>query len=255
MHMTGNTILVTGGGSGIGRALAIAFYQRGNKVIVSGRRQPVLDALVSEFPGMVAARLDVDDPADISRFAGWIGEAHPELNVLINNAGIMQPERWTGETADLAVAEATISTNLLAPLRLTAALLPLLRRQLYPAIVTVSSGLAFLPLALTPTYCATKAAIHSFSQSLRYQLKDEATQVIEIVPPYVQTELMGDGQARDPLAMPLADFIDEVMGILDGQPDIEEVLVKRVESLRFAAEQGEAGYRQQFNGFNSHFHG
>ncbi|MHC1479925.1 SDR family oxidoreductase [Frateuria aurantia] len=254
MQVTGNTILITGGGSGIGRALAIAFHQRGNTVIVTGRRQVALDALASEYPGIVAARLDVDDPADIQRFAEWVGKAHPALNVLINNAGIMQPESWRADPVDLAIAEAIITTNLLGPLRLVAALLPQLRVQPAPVIMTVSSGLAFLPLTLTPTYCATKAAIHSFSQSLRYQLKDEAAQVIEIVPPYVQTELMGERQAQDPMAMPLVDFIDEVMSILETQPDVDEVLVKRVDPLRFSAEQGVEGYRSQFLQFNGHFH-
>lgn len=255
MQITGNTLLITGGSSGIGRALAIAFHQRGNQVIVTGRRQDLLDELVEAHPGISAARLDVDDPADIRRFAEWIAQAHPRLNVLINNAGIMRPESWAGDTLDLATAEACITTNLLAPLRLTAALLPQLRRHTAPVVMTVSSGLAFLPLALTPTYCASKAAIHSFSQSLRYQLRPEGTQVIEIVPPYVQTGLMGEGQAADPRAMPLADFVDEVMSILESQPEVEEVLVKRVEPLRFAAEQGEAGYRRQFAEFNDRFHG
>jgi uncharacterized oxidoreductase len=133
--------------------------------------------------------------------------------------------------------------------------LPLLRKQGKSTVLNVSSGLAFLPLAHTPVYSATKAAIHSFSESLRYQLAGTGVDVVEIVPPYVQTELMGEQQANDPNAMMLPAFIDEVMSILDTQPDVREVLVKRVLPLRFAAEQGYEGYARQFAGLNDHFGG
>jgi uncharacterized oxidoreductase len=133
-------------------------------------------------------------------------------------------------------------------MRLTAALLPLLKRQPKSTIVTVSSGLAFLPLAMTPTYCATKAAIHSWTQSLRWQLRDTAIEVKELVPPYVQTELMGPGQAADPRAMPLADFLSEVMQIIRTQPNAEEINVEQVKPLRFAAESGR--FDAAFKGLN-----
>jgi uncharacterized oxidoreductase len=253
MQTTGNTILITGGGSGIGRALAEAFHRRGNQVIVAGRRQAALDDVARANPGIATAVLDVTDAQDIARFAAQIARDYPALNALINNAGIMQPEDWRAAEVNLDTVEATIATNLLAPIRLTAALLPLLRRQNQSTVLTVSSGLAFLPLALTPTYSATKAAIHSFSESLRHQLRGTSVDVVEIVPPYVQTELMGEQQASDPHAMPLAEYIDEVMTILDTQPDAREVLVQRVHPLRFAAEQGQEGYLGRFAELNSRF--
>lgn len=253
MQMTGNTILITGGGSGIGRALAEAFHRRGNEVIVAGRREQALRGVAEANPGMKTAVLDVQDANSIEAFAARMAEQFPKLNVVINNAGIMQLENWRADHVDLATAEATITTNLLAPIRLSAALLPQLKRQAHSTIVTVTSGLAFLTLAHTPAYSATKAAIHAFSDALRYQLRDTNVGVVEIAPPYVQTELMGEQQASDPQAMPLAEFIDEVMHILETQPEAREVLVKRVHPLRFAAEQGYEKYMAQFHAFNDHF--
>ncbi len=252
MQVTGNTILITGGGSGIGRALAEAFHRRGNEVIIAGRREDTLRKVAEANPGMKTAVLDVQDPAAIKRFAARVADEFPKLNVVLNNAGIMQMEDWRADEVDLSIAEATIATNLLAPLRLTAALLPQLKRR-KSTVITVSSGLAFLTLAHTPTYSATKAAIHALSDSLRYQLRDTSVDVVEIAPPYVATELMGEQQANDPNAMPLAEFIDEVMTILETQPDVREVLVKRVYPLRFAAEQGYEKYMAQFHTFNDRF--
>jgi uncharacterized oxidoreductase len=250
MQITGNTILITGGGSGIGRALAEAFHQRGNQVIVAGRRKDVLDTVTSLNPGMKATVLDVQDPANLKAFAAQISLQFPALNVLINNAGIMKPENLNKDLESLADAEAIMQTNLLAPMRLTAALLPLLKKQKHSTVITVSSGLAFLPLSFTPTYCATKAAIHSYSQSLRYQLKDTSVEVLELIPPYVATELLGAQQAKDPHAMPLAEFIAETIEILDKQPEAKEICVKRVYPLRFAEAPGPAKYEQQFLEFN-----
>ncbi|MGG1945764.1 SDR family oxidoreductase [Trinickia sp. NRRL B-1857] len=253
MQVTGNTILITGGGSGIGRALAEAFHRRGNEVIVAGRREQALREVADANPGMKTAVLDVQDAKSIEAFAARMAEQFPTLNVVINNAGIMQLENWRADHVDLTTAEATITTNLLAPIRLSAALLPQLKRQARSTIVTVTSGLAFLTLAHTPAYSATKAAIHAFSDALRYQLRDTNVGVVEIAPPYVQTELMGEQQASDPQAMPLAEFIDEVMHILETQPEAREALVGRVHPLRFAAEQGYEKYTAQFHAFNDHF--
>lgn len=253
MQLTDNTILITGGGSGIGRALAEAFHRLGNDVIIAGRRQSALDAVAAVNPGMKTAVLDVRDPDDILRFADRATREFPSLNVLVNNAGIMQEEDWRADAVDVSVAEATIATNLLAPIRLTAALLPLLKRQAQATIMNVSSGLAFLPLALTPTYSATKSAVHAFSDSLRYQLRASTVGVVELVPPYVQTELMGEQQASDSRALPLGEFIAEVMEILKTQPDAQEILVERVLPLRLAAEQGREKYRAQLYGFNDAF--
>lgn len=236
MRINGNTIVITGGGSGIGRALAEAFHALGNQVVIAGRRQALLDETIAANPGMRSAVLDIQSAEAIQRFATQLKADFPGLNVVIHNAGIMRPESL--QSGALADAEATIATNLLGPIRLNAALLPLLQTQASATIMTVSSGLAFLPRALTPTYCATKAAIHSYTQSLRYQLRDTAVQVLELIPPYVQTELMGPGQASDPNAMPLKDFIAETMRILTNAPELTEICVERVKPLRFAEANG-----------------
>lgn len=246
MNITGNTILVTGGGSGIGRALAEALHAEGNRVIVAGRRREALAEATKATPGLHALVLDVDDPASVTAAAATLEREHPALNVLVNNAGIMRPEDLLAP--DLADAEAMVRTNLLGPLRLTAALLPLLRRQPRSTIMNVTSGLAFLPLAGAPTYCATKAALHSWTESLRWQLRGTTTEVVELPPPYVQTHLGGASQAEDPRAMPLAEFTAEVMQLLRTKPAAPEVLVERVKSLRFAAERGV--YDATFKGFN-----
>ncbi|UZF94450.1 SDR family oxidoreductase [Bosea sp. NBC_00550] len=237
MHITGNTILITGGGSGIGRALAEALHAKGNQVIIAGRRESVLDEVTAANPGMASMLLDIQDKADIEAFARQIVERFPKLNAVLNNAGIMKPENVPAAD-NLAIAEETIATNLLGPIRLTTALLPHLLKQQNATVLTVSSGLAFVPLAGTLTYSATKAAIHSWSIGLREQLKSTSVGVIEIAPPYVQTELLGPHQAVDPAAMPLADFIAEVMTILETRPDAAEVIVERCKPLRYAEATG-----------------
>ena len=246
MNVKDNTILITGGGSGIGRALAEQFHALGNQVIVTGRRQGALDEVTAANPGMKSAVLDVRDADAVQSFAHQLGADYPSLNVLINNAGIMRAESL--QKGALEDAEATIATNLLGPIRLTAALLPLLASHSQATIMTVSSGLAFIPMALTPTYNATKAAIHSYTQSLRYQLKDTSVQVIELIPPGVQTELMGPEQASNPDNLPLEDFIAETMDILEASPEVTEVLVERVKPFRFAEVNG--GYDAFFKQFN-----
>jgi uncharacterized oxidoreductase len=246
MQITGNTILITGGGSGIGRALAEAFHAEGNQVVIAGRRKELLDETTAANPGMKAAVLDIGNGDAIPSFAEQLKVNYPALNVVIHNAGIMRMEPLQdGLVAD---AEAIVATNLLGPIRLTAALLPLLQSQPRAAIMTVSSGLAFVPMAITPTYCATKAAIHSYSQSLRYQLRDTSVQVLELIPPYVRTELAGTRQANDPNAMPLKDFVAETMKILRSSPGSTEICVERVKPLRFAEANG--SYDAFFKTFN-----
>jgi len=246
MKTSGNTILITGGGSGIGRALAESLHALGNRVIIAGRRQAALDEVAHANPGMASLTLDIEDAAAIRAFATKLTAQHPALNMVVHNAGIMRPEDLKG--ADyLATAEATVATNLLGPIRLTAALLPHLQRQPAAAIMTVTSGLAFVPLAGCPTYCATKAALHSYTESLRYQLKDTKVEVLELAPPYVQTELMGSHQAADPRAMPLKAFIAESMQLLTSNPTPAEILVERVKPLRFAAKGDYAGFFKSFN--------
>jgi uncharacterized oxidoreductase len=238
MNITGNTILITGGGSGIGRGLAEAFHALGNQVIITGRRKQALDEVTAANPGMRCIALDVEDATAIGAFAERVTTEHPALNVLINNAGIMRAENLLAQQDDLADMEATIATNVLGPLRLTAALLPHLRQQPQATIMNVSSGLAFVPLALTPTYAASKAAIHSYTQALRSQLSGTAIQVIELIPPAVATDLM-PGHAANPRSMPLNEFIAESMSILKMQPSVAEVCVEQVKFLRYAAERGQ----------------
>ncbi|KEQ53149.1 SDR family oxidoreductase [Sphingobium chlorophenolicum] len=234
MKKSGNTILITGGGSGIGAALAHEFHAAGNRVIVAGRRQAALDAVVAEHPGMAALTVDMEDPAAIAAFADRVIADSPALNVVIHNAGIMVVE----QRIDLAIAEAIVATNLLGPIRLTHALLPHLLAQPAATLMTVTSGLAFVPLAATPTYSATKAALHSWSQSMRHQLKGTGVEVIELAPPGVQTDLM-PGHAENPEMMPLDDYIAEVMGLLGQEPALEEICVERVKFLREAERRGE----------------
>ncbi|WP_263262200.1 SDR family oxidoreductase [Pseudomonas sp. RIT-PI-S] len=248
MHTTGNTLLITGGGSGIGRGLAEAFLALGNQVIIAGRREALLKEVTEANPGMRYVVLDTSDAADIKRVASDLIATYPSLNAVIHSAGIMRQEDLRAGASEL---EATVGTNLLGPIRLDEALLSHFLKQPHAAIVTVSSGLAFVPLALTPSYSATKAAVHSYSQALRYQLKGTSVKVHELAPPYVQTELMGEHQANDPHAMPLKDFIEEVMGIFQHSPEAEEILVERVKPLRFAEASG--GYQEVFTGLNDQF--
>ncbi|RXD03823.1 SDR family NAD(P)-dependent oxidoreductase [Sphingomonas sp. UV9] len=231
MKRTGNTILITGGGSGIGEALAQRFHDLGNTVIIAGRRQDALDTAIEGRVGMHAVTVDVEDPAAITAFARTVTERFPALNVLINNAGIMRRE--TVDTArDLADAEAMIVTNVLGPIRMIDALVDHLVARPDSVIVNVTSGLSFVPLTVAPTYSATKAAVHSYTISLREVLKGKV-EVIELAPPGVQTELT-PGQATRPGYQPLEEFADEVLALFEAEPTPAEILVQRVRPLRFA---------------------
>jgi uncharacterized oxidoreductase len=215
--------------------LAEALHRLGNKVVIAGRRREPLQAVAEANPGIQILSLDQGDPADIRRFATELTDHYPDLNVVINNAGIQRVEDLT--TSGPSTAEQTVAINLLGPIRLTAALLPSLLKKPRAAIVNVTSGLAFMPSALTPTYCATKAALHSYTQSLRFQLRGTAVQVIEVIPPQVQTGLQGE-RGFDPRAMPLDEYITETMTLLQTQPQAEEILVERVKGFRFAERDG-----------------
>ncbi len=236
MNLTGNTVLITGGGSGIGRGLAQALHALGNQVVIASRRQKVLDEATAANPGMKSFSADMQDPASIRALATRATSEFPSLNVLINNAGIMRAENLLDQQSDLADAEAIVSTNLLGPIRLTAALLPHLQKQPRATLINVSSGLGFMPMARTPTYCATKAALHSYTLSLRAQLRGTSVEVLELIPPYVATDLMGG--ADNPRAMPLNKFIAEVMEILKTQPTPPEICVENVKNFRYSAENG-----------------
>lgn len=235
MKMTGNTILITGGTSGIGLGLALRLHEAGNKVIVAGRRKELLDRITSEHPGIEALALDVADPASIARAAESVATSHPQLNVLVNNAGIMLPENLL-DPASLPIAEDHVTVNLLGTIRMTYAFLPLLEDKKDAVVMNVTSALAFVPLPITPTYNATKAALHSFSESLRVQLTDRDVQVIEVAPPGVRTTLLG--QQDDENAMPLDDFLDETLALLHDRPDAKEIVVERAKFVRHAEADG-----------------
>lgn len=235
MKQSGNTILITGGGSGIGEALAHRLHDAGNTVIVAGRRRDALEAAIAGRENMHAMTLDIDSAEAIEAFAAEVIAAHPNLNVLINNAGIMRYEDLSARR-DLTDAEATITTNLLGPIRLTNALVDHLKVQDDAAIANVTSGLAFVPLVTTATYSATKAAIHSYTISLRDALAG-SVEVIELAPPAVQTDLT-PGQRNRAGYQPLDDFADEVMALFAQSPTPKEVLVERVKFLRNAEAEG-----------------
>ena len=237
MIFTNRTILITGGNSGIGQALAEALQAHGNRIIITGRNPASLNAALERNPAMTGYTLDVTDPAALEAFAAQVLADHPALDAVILNAGIMETEDYAAAPVALGAMERTIATNLAAPIRLAAALLPHLRARPEAALVTVSSGLAFVPKASTPTYSATKAAIHSWTQAVRHQLRGTSVSVHEIAPPLVATELT-PGQSQVAAAMPLKDFTDEVVGILTG-PDVpDEVLVNRVRFQRDAEAEG-----------------
>ena len=242
MKLTGNTIFITGGGSGIGRGLAEAFHELGNKVIIAGRRKGHLAETLRANPDMESVELDVADAASIATVAKELIARYPKLNVLVNNAGIMHIDDVSGPIED-AVAVATVTTNLLGPIRLTAALVDHLRKQESATVINVSSVLGFVPLTLAAIYSSTKAAIHSYSLSLRYKLRNTPVAVLEITPPWVQTDLLNSN--NEPRAMPLAEFIDETIKVLGTAS--EEVLVERARPLRNNPGPAEGAFVTEFN--------
>ncbi|HXM14711.1 MAG TPA: SDR family oxidoreductase [Candidatus Eremiobacteraceae bacterium] len=241
MNLTNNTIFITGGTSGLGRAYAEAFHKLGNQVIISGRRKGHLAEITKGNPGMQSVELDVADPANIAAVCKKLIADFPKLNAVINNAGVMQIDD-TSTVMDDAQATSIITTNLLGPIRVTSALIEHLKKQPAAYVMTVSSGLGFTPMSLTTIYCATKAAIHSYSMTTRYKLKGSSVKVIEIVPPWVQTDLLNSKD--NPNAMPLADFIAESMKLLG--TDADEILVERVKPLRNNAGPNEHAFFNKF---------
>ena len=246
MKMSGNTIFITGGGSGIGQGLAKAFHALGNKVIIAGRRLAPLRETASACPGMDVRELDMRDQQSIVDVADWLVMTHPEVNVLINNAGIMSSDK-TGSFMDDDLTAATVETNLLGPMRLTSALIEHLKTTPDSVVVNVTSGLAFTPLATSAIYSATKAALHSWTLSLRYRLRG-SVHVLEVAPPWVQTGLMGGSD--EPRAMPLDAFLAETMQKFAG--DSDEILVDRVRVLRDNPGPGEWAFVEKFNDMLAH---
>jgi uncharacterized oxidoreductase len=238
MDISGNTIFIPGSTSGIGLALAVELQARGNTVIVGGRRAELLSQISAAHPGIDTVQIDTADPASIESAAKDVLARHPDLNVLVTMAGIMRIEDWRQPESFLTSAESVITTNVLGPVRLIAAFVEHLRAQPAATIVTVSSGLGFTPLKVTPSYNASKAAIHMLTESLRLQLADTTVQVIELVPPSVRTSLL-PGQESSEFAMPLDDFVAEVLALLQAQPGAREIQVERVKFLRYGEARGD----------------
>ena len=238
MNISGNTIFIPGSTSGIGLSLALALQARGNTVIVGGRRSDLLTRIAAEHPGIETVVIDTTDPTSIESAATQVLERHPDLNVLVAMAGIMRIEDWHQPESFLASAEEVITTNVLGPIRLIAAFIGHLQKQPDATIVTVSSGLGFTPLKVTPSYNASKAAIHLLSESLRLQYADTNVNITELVPPSVRTALV-PGQEESEFAMPLDEFTAEVMALLEAQPDAKEIQVERVKFLRYSEVRGD----------------
>jgi len=242
MNLKGNTIFITGGGSGIGKALAETLHNLGNKVIISGRRKGNLAKTIEANPGMDSIELDVTDPESIRRVAQELIATYPALNVLVNNAGIMEIDDASTRIDDDLITR-TVATNLMGPIRLTGALIEHMKRQESAAILIVSSVLGFTPMAMTAVYSSTKAALHSYSQSLRFKLRYTPVRVLEIIPPWVRTELLNSSE--EPRAMPLDEFIEGTIEALTTESD--EILVPRAKFLRDQQGAQEASFVNSFN--------
>lgn len=237
MNLHGNTIFITGGGSGIGRGLAEAFHRLGNTTIIGGRRREVLDRVVAANSGMHAIVVDTADQDSVQAAASGLIREYPDLNVVINNAGIQRPLDFGSDAPlhQIALHE-EIDTNIHGVIRVTNAFLPHLKSRPSATIINVSSGLAYVPIARYPVYCATKAFVHSFTISLRHQLKNTSVRVIELAPPWVATDLDANHR-HQPAAegagpMPLADFIAATMQELSS--DVEELPVGSAKFLHSA---------------------
>jgi uncharacterized oxidoreductase len=250
MNLNSNTIFITGGGSGIGKGLAEAFHKLGNQVIISGRREQALKKMCGAYPGMRYYVLDVTDLRSIRTTAEKVIADFPKLNCVVNNAGVQKYVDFSdGKVIDDAALLSELNTNLLGLIRVSAEFVPHLRKQDHATLINVSSGLAFVPLARFPVYCATKAAVHSFTVSLRQQLKDSSVKVLELIPPYVETELGGSSKVRPsggPAPVPLDEFIRETMQELSGE--LDEVAIGGAKNL--VAATAPESFRKAFGGMN-----
>jgi uncharacterized oxidoreductase len=242
MKLTGNPIFITGGGSGIGKALAEALHARGNQVIIAGRRASRLQDTIDANPGMKSVELDITSPENIAAVTKQLISDFPDLNVVMNNAGIMEFDDLAGAIDDDHLVR-TVTTNLMGPIRLTGALVEHLKTKPDATIINVSSVLGFVPLAITGVYSATKAAMHSYTLSLRWRLKGSSVKVLELAPPWVQTELLNSSE--EARAMPLVPFIEETLAVL--ATDAEEILVERAVPIRANPGPAEHGFVDQFN--------
>ncbi|AXF04491.1 SDR family oxidoreductase [Paraburkholderia hospita] len=242
MKLSGNTIFITGATSGIGRGLAEAFHKKGNKVIIGGRRKALLDEVTKVNPGMDSVEIDVTNPAQIASVAEHLIQTYPSLNVVINNAGIMPFDDVTGPLDD-SQAVHLVNTNLLGPVRISGAFIEHLKKQSEAFVINNSSVVAYVPMAMSALYSATKAAIHSYSLSQRFALRDTSVRVLEIVPPWVDTDLVY--KSGDPRAMQLEPFIAEAFALLEHATT--EVVVESAQQLRNSAGREEHGIVDYFN--------
>ena len=250
MKTQGNTIFITGGTSGIGRGLAEAFHRLGNQIIISGRREDRLRSICAANPGMRHVIMDVTDLNSVRPAAQKIIQEFPALNCVFNNSGVQWRHNFASEKPiDDAAMLVEIQTNLVGLIRVSAEFLPHLKKQADATLLNVSSGLAFVPLSVFPVYCATKAAVHSFTLSLRQQLRESKVKVIELIPPYVATELGGMGKTPPPGAMgpmPLETFITETMKELSG--DADEIAIGGSKNLLAAS--SPENVKKMFAGMN-----
>jgi uncharacterized oxidoreductase len=242
MNLTGNTILVTGGGSGIGRGLAEAFHKLGNKVIVAGRRKANLADVVQTNPGIDSVELDVANPENIATVSKELIAKYPKLNVLLNNAGIMLLDD-VSKPIDDSVLTSQFQTNFFGTVRMTSAFIEHLKAQESATVLNVSSVLGFVPMAFAALYSATKAGIHAYSMGLRYMLNGTSVEVQEIVPPWVQTDLLNSRE--EPRAMPLQPFIEQTIEALGTKHS--EILVEIAKPYRANPGVDEAAFFHQVN--------
>jgi len=215
MNLSNNKILITGGASGIGLGLTERFIREGNTVIICGRREAVLKEVAEKYPTIITRVCDVSDEHERIELYNWITANHPDLNVLVNNAGI---QNWMDISSDnfYEKADSEIAINISAPIHLTSLFLKL---KSLNTIMNVTSGLAFIPLSKVPVYCATKAFMRSFTLSLRHQLKSTNTEVIEIIPPALNTDLGGKGIHDEHPAV--SDFVESIFKQLkDGKNEL-----------------------------------
>jgi uncharacterized oxidoreductase len=220
MRASGNHVVVTGGTSGIGLALAEALGAAGNEVLICGRRAERLAAAKGKIPGLRTFRCDLAEARGRRELRDFARESFPEVNVLVNNAGIQRTVDFRNGPADFESGENEIAINLEAPIHLTAMFVPLLQGKPGASIVNVSSGLGFVPMATVPVYCATKAGMHAFSMTLRVQLAPLGIKVLEVIPPAVDTELNPQGRAGRPRgSMGLVDVHEYVASVMAGLRD------------------------------------
>lgn len=245
MRTTGNTILITGATSGIGLAFAEQFLQRENRVIICGRREDRLQAIKTKYPDIITKVCDISISEQRETLNKWTVENYPETNILINNAGI-QLAMDLSHPVNLERVRAEVETNFIAPVHLGSLFTSHLATHTEAAIINISSGLAFVPIAFMPIYCATKAAIHSLSLSLRFQLKDTSVKVFEIAPPSVDTEL-GHDRRQDKTqshgGIPISEFIEGAMHAIEH--NILEAAIGQAQRLREKRE-------EMFNNMNNH---